>query len=390
MQSDYKNLLKKIWNFAKDVPLNDGKLDNNPIGLSNFFETIDSVLNQKIKKGESIKDYLSTFDAFPFTIEFVNGFIESNHIDTSTMKTLSELNSNHIDKFTDYFTTTIEKLSSTPLSITIPLPASTLQDNETHITEDITYLTVHIKDHIAHRSLQQEAVKAVIKNKDLCPAIKLDFHGYLSTHIENPKIQEQLKKYKTLIMATDIITNNTLFFLNYKPPVTYSMVVADTNKSKTIHLPSSISDSIYLLTFPESIYSDNKNKHAISEILTNTSDNYRVIRSSLPWLYDSYFSESLELSTINISISLESLFSDNNRDNVTEKLKAKFSYSLGKNYSERCKYDELMQQFYNNRSSIVHGRNIKDHRSLVMTNQKVRFLIQKEILSQVKSLGQQD
>lgn len=379
--------LKKLFHAAtKNLHFSNGEISTGLMSYGEMFDLVKPLLSIPISKGINLDYFINRTDAVEFIIETINLFIKLNNIQIPQSQKLSDIKYLNHSSFLATLDTEIAKLPSTDISITIPLPRTAPPATDIYITSNIVLSKGTTTDYKRYDSVREQAKSILNRDNNDCATLTLRGFGYASQETNNPSTQRQLLIYKSLVMAVEAIKHPLNIFMHYRNPNNYNMIISTSSKHLSTPLPASINDSIYSLAMTETTLNDIGDNAIIESILTDPSEDYQKIRSALPWLFDSYFSETIATSTINTSIALESLFSDSGRENVTEKLKAKFAYSTGKNYGERKKLEELMDRFYKYRSNIVHGRGEVDTHDLRNTVEKIRILLEIEISKQIESL----
>lgn len=380
--------IKKVFPTAtKNIHFLNGEVNTNTIPYGELLELIKSLLSIPISKGIKVEKFLDETAALYFLMETINDFIKSNNFAAPHNTKLSDIRGLNFSDFIVALDTKIELIPSTDLYMTILLPRTAPPDTDIIVAQNITLSKGMTTDYEIYSSVHDN-VRAKLNSSDdhTCATITIRDSGYPSPSIKTPTTQKQLATLKTIIITLDILNFPNTSLMTYRNPKAYNMSIHTLQKQFKIPLPSSINDLISSLDLNKIISPTSPTNEVLTSILTDTSIDYQKIRAALPWLFDSYFSDSITMSTINTSIALESLFSDNVQGSVTEKIKAKFAYSLGKTYGERQRLEKMINTFYDYRSKIVHGRETFDTHDLRTIVEKTRILLKLEIFRQIDFL----
>jgi len=386
----YQKIRAEFSSVFGNCTLTNNKINRETIDYKEAYSLADYILNFPIKiKSKPIKlyDLITHIDVIDIIIDTIEQYASA----FNEKKEETVLLSMFID-YAHFLNLLDRNLNASPLSLTtalIPIPFAPLDNHDIQISNNITLSTDSLIDYETFDSPRGFGLRILNSNSgEKIPVLKISKSGYPSRDKNSDTILSILSRYKEFVIVCMLMGliefSENIFherkFLNF--------FITDNQTKKIKHrFPMSVNESLFAFkknkTFEKDFFVDG---NIISAFFNNTSVDKHIICSSLVWLFDSYLSEDTLTSIINLSISIESLLSDENKQKATEALVSKFAYSLGTLPSVRSHLKEEMEKFYNIRSNIVHGRDVKSkkeaHDKLVM----IRIFFEKELKREIDCL----
>ena len=294
------------------------------------------------------------------------------------------------DKFTDEFS---EKMWKGPYEYTlsIPLPHFTpVPKYKIPISSHVS-LKRMLVDNESYQNPSQQTnsfsnALAEIQNQKEISCLEISCSGLVGFPPNSPLIINALNTLKHTVMLgvifglLEIRETGTDYVLDKHRHDYISVIDGYLSNSLRNRLPFIYNHALsctHLTSNGEDIISSLSqadNIHILDEamIITRCLDSedtaYMRIKASLEWLFDCNFMQNTTNSFVMLCLAIESMIGDNESKNKKEVLASRLSFSIGKTYNERKIIHDDFVEFYNKRSSIVHGS------EKIMNNREIELL----------------
>ncbi len=387
----YQKIRTKFSAVFGGCTLTNNKFNYDTMNYKDIISLTDDILNFYIKvesKSVQLYDLITRLDVIDIIVATIESYVLI--VNGENNETI------HLNTFKDYdkfFKLLDENLQNIPMLLTtvlIPIPFAPNENCDILISNNITLAVDSQSDYEDCNSIPRFGLMEWnSKPENKISILKFSYFGFPSKDINSNVIQSVLSQYKSLIMACKILGLVEFNHDMFKERKLLNFFVSDGKEKKIKHpLPLSINESMFATNTKEFSARDyfNNSKNSIGLFFNNSRDDKKIICASLAWLFDSYFSDGLIKSIINLSVSIESLLADENKQKATEALVSKFAYSIGPLPSVRNFLKKEMEDFYSIRSNIIHGRNLKSLKEAQEKLITTRYFFEKELKNEINCL----